>query len=169
MTLSRALLAAPFALLFWLWGRLAWVYPELPARIPSHFGASGRADGWMSPQAFVLFNAVVPALVLAVLLGCGLLVGRLPARWINVPHRDYWLAPERIAATRRKILANLAAIAALTLALLLGIAEISIHLARTGGGRLPALFFWLLGLFLAGTLGSAVALLLAFRRPGAPD
>ena len=33
MTLSRALLAAPFALLLWLWGRLAWVYPELPERI----------------------------------------------------------------------------------------------------------------------------------------
>jgi len=133
VTPRLALLAAPFALLLWLWGRLAWIYPALPGRIPTHFGASGRVDGWMSPQAFVLFNGIVPALMLVVLLGCELLVGRLPARWINVPHRDYWLAPERIEETRRKILANLAGVATLTLGLFAGIAEISIHLARTGG------------------------------------
>ena len=105
----------------------------------------------MDPRGFVLFNAIFPALLLAVLAGTGLLVGRLPARFVNLPHRDYWLAPERLAATRAKLLAHLAVMATLTLLLFAAIAEICLHLARTGGDRLPAAFFWALGLFLAAT------------------
>lgn len=164
MTSSRTLLAMPLAVLGLIWVRLAWVWPGLPARIPTHFGAGGQADGWMDPRGFVLFNAIFPALLLAVLLGTGLLVGRLPARFVNLPHRDYWLAPERLAATRAKLLAHLAAVATLTLLLFAAIAEICLHLARTGGDRLPAAFFWALGLYLLATVGTVVSLLVTFGR-----
>jgi uncharacterized membrane protein len=165
---SKASLALPGIVLALLWVRLAWVWPGLPARIPTHFDAGGQADGWMDPRGFVLFNAIFPALLLAVLLGTGLLVGRLPARFVNLPHRDYWLAPERLAATRAKLLAHLAAMATLTLLLFAAIAEICLHLARTGGELLPAAFFWALGLFLAATLLVIVSLYRTFGRPPRP-
>ena len=78
------------------------------------------------------------------------------------------MAPERLAATRAKVLAHLAATATLTLLLLAAIAEICLHVARTGGDRLPAAFFWALGLFLAATVLVIVSLYRSFGRPPRP-
>lgn len=32
----------------------AWYYPQLPEMVASHFGVSGKPDGWMSRQSFLL-------------------------------------------------------------------------------------------------------------------
>jgi len=74
-------------------------YPELPARMASHFGASGVANGWMTKQAFFAVYASMIALCAQV----GFLAPRRiekssPAR-INLPNKDYWLAPERREVT----------------------------------------------------------------------
>ncbi len=70
-------------------------YPQLPARVASHFGASGAANGWMTKQAFFAVYAAMIALCALV----GFLAPRKiektsPAR-INLPNKEYWLAPER--------------------------------------------------------------------------
>lgn len=162
MSSLRAAVAAPVAVLIALWLRLAWVYPDLPERIPMHFGPSGAADRWAGPREFLLFNALFPALMLGLLLGAGLLAARLPPRLVNLPNRDYWLAPERLAETRAKLLVHLAAIATLTLALFAAVAEVTLSVARSGGDRLPALFFWAFGFYLAGVGAAVVSLLRGF-------
>lgn len=156
MSSTRAALAAPLAVLVAIWIRLAWVHPLLPARIPAHFGPAGQVDRWSDPGEFVLFNALFPAFVTAVMLGSALLAVRLPARWVNLPNREFWLAPERIEATRARLLAHMATFATLTLLLFAAVMEISLSVARSGSARLPALFFWALGLYLAG-MGFVVA------------
>jgi uncharacterized membrane protein len=68
---------------------------QLPEQIASHFGAGGVPNGWMSRQGYLLFMMVfavgIPVMVV-------LAMGVLP-RWktgaINIPNRDYWLAPAR--------------------------------------------------------------------------
>lgn len=77
--------------------RVAAVWPRLPAVMASHFDAAGNPDGAMPRGAFFTTIAFVcGATVLLPLLG-GLLLRHMPAGAINVPHRDYWLAPERRA------------------------------------------------------------------------
>jgi uncharacterized membrane protein len=74
-------------------------FPLLPERIASHFGASGAPNGWMTKQVFFLTYGV--------LIAVAALVGFYPARSIartspariNLPNKEYWLAPERRAAT----------------------------------------------------------------------
>ena len=70
-------------------------YRELPANVASHFDLSGRPNGWMSRDSCVWFTLglgiVVPATIIAMMGGAG----RIPVSFINLPHRDYWLAPER--------------------------------------------------------------------------
>jgi uncharacterized membrane protein len=72
---------------------------SLPPVVASHFAAGGAANGFMPHPAYVRFMLVVViALPLFIALMVGL-TGALPARFINLPNRDYWLAPERQAET----------------------------------------------------------------------
>jgi hypothetical protein len=53
-------LALPLtALQFWT------VWNRLPARMASHFGVAGEPNGWMSPEALLIFSLVLVALLLA--------------------------------------------------------------------------------------------------------
>jgi len=70
-------------------------YRDLPAHVASHFDLSGRPNGWMSRDSCVDFTVglgvALPAFIIAMMGNAG----RIPISFINLPHRDYWLAPER--------------------------------------------------------------------------
>jgi hypothetical protein len=70
-------------------------YASLPARVATHFDLYGQPNGWMSRDACVYFSVglgvVLPALMIGMMGGAG----RIPVSFVNLPHRDYWLAPER--------------------------------------------------------------------------
>jgi hypothetical protein len=69
---------------------------ELPELVAVHFDAAGRANGFMTRtdcRDFMLASTLgVPLLIV---LATTLLPRALPVSLINLPHRDYWLAPER--------------------------------------------------------------------------
>jgi len=71
----------------------------LPERIPTHFGAGGVPNAWMTRggyTAFMLAFAVGLPLMIVALIG-GL--PRLFPRQVNLPNREHWLAPERREAS----------------------------------------------------------------------
>jgi uncharacterized membrane protein len=72
---------------------------SLPALVAAHFDAAGRANGYLPRGPYVMLMLLVTVLV-------PLLVVIIPDRAfshpearINLPNREYWLAPERRAAT----------------------------------------------------------------------
>jgi hypothetical protein len=71
----------------------------LPNLVASHFGAEGAANGFMPRSFYIGFMLVViiglPALLVVV---TWFALGSSSAR-INLPNRDYWLAPERRTET----------------------------------------------------------------------
>lgn len=73
---------------------------SLPPVVASHFAAGGSADGFLPRGGYValMLSLTVGLPLLLVLLSS--LVRLLPPRLINLPARDYWLAPERSAETR---------------------------------------------------------------------
>jgi uncharacterized membrane protein len=73
-------------------------YPLLPSRLASHFGASGLPNGWMTKQAFFIVYLVMICLATVIEFYAARSIGRSPSR-INLPHKEYWLAPERRAET----------------------------------------------------------------------
>jgi uncharacterized membrane protein len=69
---------------------------QLPDLVAVHFDGAGRANGFMTRAGcrdFMLLSTLGVPLLLTI--GTGLLPRLLPASLINIPHRDYWLAPER--------------------------------------------------------------------------
>ncbi len=80
-------------------GQAWWQHDRLPERVATHFNGAGRANGWMSRNTHTTLQVVTIVFVTALIQGIVYGNTRLPREYINIPHRDYWLAPERVAAT----------------------------------------------------------------------
>ena len=89
-----------FLLLLVALGAFVWRTSQvLPPIVASHFSASGAASGYMP-------RGIYSVLVMALVVGAPLLVALVPAaaagkgaKRLNIPDREYWLAPERREAT----------------------------------------------------------------------
>jgi hypothetical protein len=90
---------------------------NLPPVVASHFDGSGAANGFMGRELYTWF-------MLAFVVGMPLLLVYLPAfifssprTKINVPNREYWLAPERRQKTVQFLCRHMERFAALFLLL----------------------------------------------------
>src|SRR4051794_23950627 len=70
-------------------------FPRLPAVVAQHFGAQGNPNGWAPREFFFGFSWVMLLGVSALLIWTPRLLKRVPAAMINLPNKQYWLAPER--------------------------------------------------------------------------
>jgi uncharacterized membrane protein len=75
--------------------QVAWYYPQLPERMASHFNVAGEANAFLPKVTTLKLYLFIIALISVVCLGVPVLVGRLPTGMINLPNKEYWLAPER--------------------------------------------------------------------------
>jgi uncharacterized membrane protein len=84
-------------------GVLDWVrrYPLLPARMASHFGPHGEVTNRQSKEQFFMTMAVVVGVSFVAGFVVPPLIGIMPASMINLPNKEYWLAPERRKETMR--------------------------------------------------------------------
>jgi hypothetical protein len=145
--------------------QIAWYYPRLPATVASQFDSQGRPTAWMTRDGFFLLYGAMVALQLGVF-GAGFrLMRRLPNRLFNLPHRDYWLAPERRDETLDYLETWGLWTGCAVVALLLGIFQLVIE-ANLKQAPLPPGPTWaLLGGFLAFALIAMARLLSRFARP----
>ena len=145
----------------------AWLSPALlPDPAAVHFRADGLADGWMAPMTnaalltgldvLVFFSLQLPPQLL-----------RLPARWINLPNKDYWLDPARRPQARALLRVRLDAFGVALFGFLLAVNLLLIQANRVSPPRLDLRgFFPALGGFLAFSVAWSVSLHRAFRRTG---
>ncbi len=87
---------------------MAYYYPRMPERMASHFGIDGRPNGWQRREAFFLLTLVVCSLSAIVGFFAPWRIASQPNARINLPNRDFWLAPERRAHTMNYISAFMA-------------------------------------------------------------
>ncbi len=74
----------------------------LPERVASHFDAAGAANGFMPRTAYLVVMLVVCAVPVLASMAMASSIGK-PKTRINLPRRNYWLAPERRDETVRRI------------------------------------------------------------------
>jgi len=141
-------------------------YPQLPARLASHFDAGGQPNGWSSK--FVYF-AVQGLVVLLLALCFGALprwVERAPNGLVNLPNKDYWLAPERRTTTLGQIASALTWFGCVALVLVIAITSLVIDFNLNRDRVLPTASIWaLLGSVGVCTVALILRLLYLGRRP----
>jgi uncharacterized membrane protein len=98
MRLSRALICL---LIGFFIAQIGYYYPNLPEQIASHFNASGEPDSWTSKNSFIIFEAIVLLFILSEFTLLPLLLEKSPDSLINLPNKEYWLAPQRRRETFR--------------------------------------------------------------------
>lgn len=138
---------------------------SLPGTVATHFGWSGQPDGHMSRGDYL-------TLYVALLVGVPGVVALLPpvlargtGSGLNIPHRDYWLAPARRQATAEFLTSH-----GCLLGGILGLLLTFVHsLVVEANSRQPVALsmttLWpVLVLFLIGTVAWVVALQRRFRR-----
>lgn len=70
-------------------------YPLLPDRLASHFAASGIPNGWMTKSQFFMAYAALILVAAAVEFWVPRRIANKSDARLNLPNKDYWLAPER--------------------------------------------------------------------------
>ena len=140
-------------------------FPRLPGRVASHFGAGGAPNGWMTKPQFFLVG--VAAIGLAAFVGFAVprRLAATDASKLNLPNKDYWLAPERRAET----FTSLGAYFAWYGCAILTLETIVMHLAMDANLHTPQQFSSAAALALAAgfvtfSLFWLVSLMLRFRR-----
>ena len=157
-------------LLFALSLAQSWIaYPDMPDRMASHFGAGGQADGFSSKDTFFTLFSFLDAMLVAMFLGLPLLVSKLPPSMVNLPNRDYWLAPERREEAQRRITGQMAWFGVATMLFMILVKQ-TVIAANAGAGEsgdasLGGLFGWGLAGYLVYTLVWIVGLYRTFRIP----
>ena len=142
---------------------------SLPQRLATHFDWHGQPNGWMSRPSYLrvfgLTGLGVPLLMIALLFA----VRFFPAWMINIPRREYWLAPERRAQTFDCLLRWGLWFGCLFLAFLAAVH----HLVVEANGRTPIAMPSGIGaiciLFLMAVLASTAGLLMHFAKGTPPD
>jgi uncharacterized membrane protein len=129
----RGALAALFTVLVAAVTHTVHYLPKLPERMATHFNGSGAPNGWMTREGLVKLNAATLGLVLAAVVGVAYLIRVLPPWLLNIPNKDYWLAPERRQESARRAFAHMLWLGALVAAFLTGINHL-IYVANIAGG-----------------------------------
>lgn len=144
----------------------AYYYPKLPALMASHFDAQGNPDGWSPKESFFTAHMLTFAGLSLFLLAMSFATRVMPAWMVNVPNKDYWLAPERRSESLAYVSRVLLWISNGTMLFLIAGVD-SVFCANLAPPvRMPAEFWgWLAG-FVLFVIVLTVQLHLRFRRPG---
>ncbi len=139
-------------------------YPQLPETVASHFDGRGTPDGWSSKGQFFGLLGGLAGLMLALFGAFGLWIPRMNSAYVNLPHKEYWLAPERRGATLAWLGAYMLEMGVITMALMLAVTHLTIQANLVEGGTLQG-FGWVFGGYIL-LMGAWLArVFVRFRRP----
>jgi uncharacterized membrane protein len=163
MSTMRMLYLASIALAF-IEGLTCYSY--IPARMAIHFNASGAADGWGYKQQFFIFYGVMVGVMSLLFWGLPLIIRLVPASMINLPNKEYWLAPERKELTLARLSDQMLFTGCMALLLMDGILFLVIKANLSAVPVFPAAWMWgLVVVFIAANIVWTINLIRSFRRP----
>jgi uncharacterized membrane protein len=90
---------------------------SLPDHPATHFNVRGEPNAAMSRDSYRAFMAFLVVVIPLLIAGIPALLARRWPMLLNIPNREFWMAPERIDATLVSIRTRTAILAAATIAL----------------------------------------------------
>lgn len=126
---------------------LAFYYHSmLPAMAALNFGFDGRADSLAGKGSFLLVALGMHCLFTALFYFFPALMTKIPRDYLNLPHIEYWFAPERLADSTKKIAEKMYVFGTVTNVFLIFCSTLSYRANITDNKTLD------LGTFIAGLL-----------------
>lgn len=146
--------------------QIAYYYPQLPGVVASHFDVSGAPNSWMPKSAFFGLFCFIYIFYAALFWALPHLIMVTPPSLINLPNKEYWLAPGRREITAHAIGDLMVWFGVVLTAFLIAVSQLAI-LANLPGrsGNLGSGIWWLLGLFVLFAILWLARFVLWFRRP----
>ncbi len=145
--------------------QIGYYYPQLPGTVASHFDGLGAANAWSGKNGFFgLYLAIVLMLV-----GVFVLVPAWSEKRANfglkIPHAEHWLAPGRIAETRRFFRRQMMLMGIAHLLLAIYVTQLAIVANFDEQPRLHDSIYWALGLYFLVLIAWLFHFFLHFRNP----
>jgi hypothetical protein len=123
---------------------------QLPPRVATHFGLHGEPNGWQTHAEYLRFTLIFAAVVPAFVLGAFSLIRVGDGALMNIPHKKYWLAPERRAETIAFVQRQGAWFASLLIVFFAAIHHFIVMANARSPARLPPNSpFWAAGILIA--------------------
>ena len=125
------------------WTEIALAWSHLPDPMYTHFSTSGAPNGTGARASYAALIVILLAVLDGMFIAIAWTLPRIPDSLINMPRKDYWLAPERRAKTMAYLIDNLSWLGAATIGLMVWLNHdtIAANLSATGrlrtGGWLP--------------------------------
>jgi hypothetical protein len=142
----------------------------LPDRVAVHFGRGGVADNWASSGANLLITLGMDAVLFVSLFFSPRLAVILPAKWVNLPNRQYWLAPENRVRAKAKLAASLYRFGVAIFLFLLVVELLALQANLSDPVRLnEAFLFCALGILMVYSIAWCIFFYRSFRVPEVKD
>jgi uncharacterized membrane protein len=116
---------------------IAWSASGLPDLVATHFDWNGHADSWMRRPVYLAFISGLPAALALFLVVLGRLTRTMPVRFVNLPRRDFWLAPQRRAMTAAFLTRRLIGLASVLTGFFAGLHGLTVVANRVQPPNLP--------------------------------
>jgi uncharacterized membrane protein len=162
---SRAVLSSLVLLAVAAVVQNAYYWQRLPEKVATHFNWQGMPDAWMSKRNAVIvmggFQLGMPFFLLATTA----LASWLPSSMVNIPHREYWLHPDRRASSLRYANNSMAWIAVAVSVFGIGVNHLTFIANRRGQPLQTGWFSVLMICFLAVVFAIVGTMAIHFRRP----
>ena len=145
-------------------------YPRLPAVVAQDFGVDGRANGWASRDVFFVISWTILLGISAIFMLAPRLLRRVPASLINLPNKDYWLAPDRKEESLNFLERQMEWMGVLTVGFIAMVMHLAIRANLVPERRLENVpFLILLFAYLAATILWIAKLYRRFPTPGSTE
>ncbi len=142
--------------------QLGYYLPKLPDPVASHFDFQGRANGFLGKSSFAYVTLGLQVGFTAFWFTLAWLLQFIPSQLINIPRREYWLAPNRRDSTLAYVANWLLWFAAGTQAFFVGLNQLVI--GENLEGATMAWFPVLMAVYLVSVVAAVVLLQLHFYR-----
>jgi serine/threonine-protein kinase len=107
-----------------------------PEQMAAHFNVEGNPDRFVPKAQFFWFQVQTLLIVIGLSIPLQLLFLFIPVNLINMPNREYWLAPERHAEIRER----LSSFASILFGLILLLVHVVFELAVSANLQQPIMF-----------------------------
>jgi uncharacterized membrane protein len=145
------------------------LYAQLPETVASHFDGHGMPNGWQSKDLFFAFLVGALAIAAVVAFAVPLIIEAVPTELVNLPNKEYWLAPERRMESLTFFETQFAWFGCALLLFLVFVFELAIRANFREHPQLDSSFGYALGAFLLFTLFWVVRMTRHFGSPPETD